>query len=209
MKIGIIGSGRIGATLARLLVGVGHEVAVANRHTPETLRALHEELGSALHPSSVEEAARFGEVVVVSIPFHSINELPAPALAGKIVVDSNNYYPQRDGQVPALDRDETTSTELLADHLVGARVVKAFNTMYFVTLAQSGDRAKDESERLSLFVAGDDEEAKRIVAGVIEEIGFAAIDTGTLAVGGRRQQPGSDIYNTELTGAEARRVLGQ
>jgi predicted dinucleotide-binding enzyme len=81
--------------------------------------------------------------------------------------------------------------------------------MYFVTLAQSGDRAKDESERLSLFVAGDDEEAKQIVAGVIEEIGFAAIDTGTLAVGGRRQQPGSDIYNTELTGVEARRVLGQ
>jgi predicted dinucleotide-binding enzyme len=209
MKIGIIGSGRIGATLARLLVGAGHEVAVANRHTPETLRALHDELGGALHPASVEEAAHFGEVVVVSIPFHSIDQLPAPALAGKIVVDSNNYYPGRDGSVPALDNDEITSTELLAQHLAGARIVKAFNTMYFVTLAESGDPAKDESDRRALFVAGDDEDAKRVVAGLIEGIGFAAIDTGSLAEGGRRQQPGSDIYNKEMSGADARRILGR
>ncbi|MDQ1391916.1 MAG: 8-hydroxy-5-deazaflavin:NADPH oxidoreductase [Acidimicrobiaceae bacterium] len=208
MKIGIIGSGRIGATLARLFVGVGHEVAVANRHTPETLRALQDELGSALHPASVEDAGHFGDIVVVSIPFHTIDQLPAPALAGKIVVDSNNYYPGRDGNVSALDRDETTSTELLAQHLPGARIVKAFNTMYFVTLAQSGDRAQDEGERLALFLAGDDAEAKQAVAGLIDEIGFAPVDTGSLAGGGRRQQPGSDIYNRELTGAEARQILG-
>lgn len=199
MKIGIIGSGMIGATLARLFVGDGHEVAVTNRQSPQPLRALQEELGAHLHPASVADAAGFGDVAVVAVPFGAFDQLPARAFAGKIVVDANNYYPDRDGHVPALDRDEVTSTELLAQHLADAQVIKAFNTMYYATLATAGDRAKDEDERLALYVAGDDARAKQVVADLINRLGFAAIDTGGLADGGRRPSIGTDTTRAFTT----------
>jgi predicted dinucleotide-binding enzyme len=153
--------------------------------------------------------ARFGDVVLVAVPLGAIGALPAVPFAGKIVIDANNYYPNRDGHLPELDRDETTSTELLAQHLQSARLVKAFNTMYHATLAQAGDPSKPQNERLALFVDGDDGEAKRVVIDLIDELGFAAIDTGSLADGGRRQQPGSPIYNVELTGTQARETLSR
>jgi hypothetical protein len=209
MKIAIIGSGKIGSTAARLFIGAGHEVAIANRRGPQSLEPLQRELGAALQPASIEDAVRFGDVVLVAVPLHAIDALPAASFAGKIVVDANNYYPNRDGHIPELDRDETTSSELLARHLPGARVVKAFNTMYYATLGEAGDPSKPEDDRLALFVAGDDQQAKQVAIDLIEQLGFAAMDNGSLADGGRRQQPGSPIYHTNLTGAQARAALGR
>ncbi len=207
MRIGIIGSGHIGGTLARLLAGDGHEVTVANSRAPETLSGLVDQLGERGRAGTPDEAAEFGDVVVVSIPFGRYTQLPAERLAGKVVVDTNNYYPQRDGHIAELDEGRTSSSELLARHLPGARVVKAFNTMYWERLRDQG-RPAGGGERLAIPVAGDDAEAKRVVAGLIDGIGFDPVDTGGLADGGRRQQPGSPVYNAPLTGEQLRQRLG-
>lgn len=207
MKIGIIGSGNIGATAARLFARAGHEVAVSNSRGGGGLEGLIGELGEGARATGVEEAARFGEVVLVAIPFGKYEALPAGAFEGKVVLDANNYYPQRDGNFPVLDSGETTSSELLAWHLKGARVVKGFNTIWFEHLAKQGDASLPVEERRAIFIAGDDEDAKQTVARLVEEVGFAAVDTGALAQGGRRQQVGAAVYNRELNAREAARVL--
>jgi predicted dinucleotide-binding enzyme len=208
MKIGIIGAGNIGATAAKLFVEAGHEVAIANSRGAETLQDLVAELGERAQAVSTEEAAKFGEVVLVSIPFGKYKELPAEALKGKIVIDSNNYYPDRDGNYEELDENKTTSSEMLAAHLVGARVVKAFNTIWFEHLKTQGDKDLPVAERRAIFIAGDDGEAKKTVAKLIEDIGFAAVDTGDLRDGGAAQQPETAIYNRNLTAHEAEAILG-
>jgi predicted dinucleotide-binding enzyme len=188
MRIGIIGSGRIGSTAARLFVDAGHEVALANSRGPETLTDTVEELGERARATTVEDAASSAELVLVAIPFGRYLELPPEALGGRIVVDAMNYFPDRDGHLRELDEDATTSTELLAAHLPDARVVKAFNTMRAADLGERGSQGPMD-ERLVMPVAGDDKEAKDRVSALIEEIGFAPIDSGNLAEGGRRQQP--------------------
>jgi predicted dinucleotide-binding enzyme len=207
MDIGIIGSGHIGGTLARLFTAAGHDVVIANSRGPDTLAGLVDEVGGGLRAATVDEAARFGEVVVVAIPVKAVEDLPPDPFAGKIVVDANNYYPGRDGQYESLDTDATTSTEMLAAHLPGARVVKAFNTMNYRLLDSGGRTDAPADERLAIFLAGDDAEAKAVVAGLIEELGFARVDTGGLADGGRRQQPGTPVYGADLTAAQARDAL--
>ncbi|HLM61311.1 MAG TPA: NAD(P)-binding domain-containing protein [Pyrinomonadaceae bacterium] len=208
MKIGIIGAGNIGANAAKLFVKAGHEIAVANSRGAATLTDLVAELGENARALSIEEAANFGEIVFVSIPFGKYKTLPADAFTGKIVIDSNNYYPDRDGNFKELDEIKTTSSEMLAEHLRGARVVKAFNTIWFEHLKTQGDVNLPIEERRAIFIAGDDAEAKKTVAGLIEEIGFAAVDTGDLRDGGAAQQPESAIYNRNLTGREAQAFLG-
>ncbi|HEY0427922.1 MAG TPA: NAD(P)-binding domain-containing protein [Pyrinomonadaceae bacterium] len=207
MKIGIIGAGHIGANAARLFVEAGHDVTVANSRGAETLRDLIAELGERAQAASAEEAANFGEIVFVSIPFGKYRELPFEALRGKIVIDSNNYYPERDGNFTELDEGKTTSSELLAAHLAGARVVKGFNTIWFEHLKTQGNKNLPMEERRAIFIAGDDAEAKEIVSKLIADIGFAAVDTGDLA-DGASQQPGSAIYNRNLTAHEAEAILG-
>lgn len=207
MRIGIIGSGNIGATTTRLLVAAGHDVAIANSRGPGSLRDLVAELGDRAHAATVADAARFGDLALVAIPLRAYPDLPADAFTGKIVMDANNYYPERDGQIEALDSGSTTSSELLAGHLPGATVVKAFNTMYYATLASGGRLDAPRDDRLALFIAGDDADAKRRVGELIEQLGYAAVDTGSLAEGGRRQQPDSPIYNRPMTAAEARTQL--
>lgn len=207
MRIGIIGSGHIGANAARLFLRAGHEVAISNSRDGEGLEDLVKELGEKARAATVEEAARFGEVALVAIPFGKFRTLPAEAFKGRIVIDAGNYYPERDGSFEQLDRGETTSSEMVASHLVGARLVKAFNTIWFKHLASEGDTNLPVERRRAIFIAGDDKEAKAIVARLIEEIGFAAVDTGPLREGGKRQQPGSDIYNRQLSASEAARIL--
>ena len=129
MRIGIIGSGKIGGTLAKRFVDAGHEVAVSNSREPETLAGLVEELGPHARARTAAEAERFGELVVVSVPLGRYREVPTDSIAGKVVIDTNNYYPQRDGHFEELDSDRTTSSELLQAHLPGAHVVKAFNAI--------------------------------------------------------------------------------
>ncbi len=208
MNIGIIGAGNIGATIARLLVEAGHEVAIANSRGPDTLQDLIKELGPRASAVTVEKAALFGDVVLLAIPLKEYASLPAKAFAGKIVIDANNYYPERDGHFPELDRGELTSSEMIAHHLSQARVVKAFNTIYFGHLATQGNPNLSKEERKAIFLAGDDAKAKQIVAELIEALGFVPIDTGTLREGGRRQQPGTPLYNHLMTGREAQEALG-
>lgn len=204
MRIGIIGAGKIGSTAARLFAEAGHEVALSNSRGPETLASLVEEIGPKAHAATIEEAADFGDVVLEAIPFKDYSSLPSERLAGRIVVDASNYYEGRDGPI---DFDGLTSSELVARHLPGSRLVKALNTMYYETLASEGRPGAPPEERLVLFVAGDDEEAKAAVSRLIEEIGFSPVDTGSLGGGGRRQQPGSPIYNRPMTRDEARDAL--
>jgi predicted dinucleotide-binding enzyme len=188
-RIGIIGAGNLGATAARLFVDAGHEVAIANSRGPEWLGGLVADLGPRAHAATAEEAAAFGELVLVAIPFRRYRELPAAAMSGKVVIDAMNDY-ERGGDEGA------TSSEQLAGHVPGARVVKAFNTMHWKLLRDRG-RPPRAHDRLVLFVAGDDPAAKARAALLIEEVGFAPADTGGLAEGGRRQQPGAPLY-TEL-----------
>jgi predicted dinucleotide-binding enzyme len=208
MKIGIIGAGNIGATAAKLFVEAGYEIAIANSRGAETLQDLVADLGKRAQAASAEDAAKFGEIVFVSIPFGKYKQLPVEALSGKIVIDSNNYYPERDGNYIELDEDKTTSSELLAKHIEDARVVKGFNTIWFEHLKTQGDKNLPTMERRAIFIAGDDAEAKKAVATLIEDIGFAAVDTGGLQDGGEAQQPGTAIYNQNLTAHEAEAILG-
>jgi hypothetical protein len=205
MRIGIIGTGRIGATLAELLTRAGHDVTVANSRGRAAVADLVAELGPRATAGSAAEAAAAGDVVVLAIPFVAYRDLPAAELAGKIVVDANNYYPARDGQFPELDDGSTTSSEVIAAALSGARVVKAFNTVYYVHLRDDG-RPTGTPGRRAIPIAGDDPDAKEVVAGLLDDIGFDAFDAGPLAAG-RRLEPGSPVYNVPLTRDEMAAAL--
>jgi predicted dinucleotide-binding enzyme len=207
MKIGIIGAGNIGGALAELFTKAGHEVVISNSRGPQTLEDLADELGDNATAGTVEEARDFGEAVVVSIPLKAYSKLPINGWENKIVIDTNNYYPERDGQIADLDSGKTTSSELLEGHLPGARIVKGFNTIWSEHLKTQGDTNLPLEERRAIFIAGDDSGAKETVAKLIEDIGYAAIDSGFLHDGGKNQQPGSAIYGKELTAAEAAKVL--
>ena len=207
MKIGIIGAGNIGSAVAELFTKAGHEVVISNSRGPQTLDDLAEKLGDGASAGTVDEARDFGNVVVVTIPLKGITALPANGWENKIVIDTNNYYPDRDGKIADLDSGATTSSELLENQLPGARVVKGFNTIWSEHLKIQGNTKLPLEERRAIFIAGDDSGAKETVAKLIEDIGYAAIDTGFLAEGGKSQQPGSPVYNKELTAAEAAKVL--
>ncbi|MEU6024431.1 NADPH-dependent F420 reductase [Micromonospora sp. NPDC047134] len=192
--VGLIGSGHIGGTLARLAVAAGYEVVLSNSRGPQTLSGLVEELGPRASAGTVDAAARAGDLVVVSIPLKSYRSVPAQPLAGKVVIDTNNYYPQRDGQIPELDEDRVTSSELLQQHLPEARVVKVFNNIFFkhlLTLARPAGAA----DRSALPIAGDDAEAKAVVTGFLDRIGYDAVDAGSLA-DSWRFQPDTPAYGT-------------
>ena len=208
MKIGIIGAGNIGGNAAKLFAKAGHEIAIANSRGPETLADLVGEIGNGAKAVTAKDAAKFGEIVFVSIPLGKINTLPGEGFDGKIVIDSNNYYPDRDGQIAELNSDEKTSSELLAEHLTGARIVKAFNTIWFEHLKTQGNNDLPLEQRRVIFVAGDDADAKKSVSNLIEEIGFAAYDTGNLREGGQNQQPNTAVYNQNITLSEAPAILG-
>ncbi|WP_420353716.1 NADPH-dependent F420 reductase [Paenirhodobacter sp.] len=175
MKIGIIGAGHIGQALARLAVRAGHQVTISNSRGPETLTELGQRIGCAV--ATAAQAARFGEVVVVTVPFTHLFQIDPAPLAGKIIVDTNNYYPDRDGRIAALDRHETTTSALVAAHFPRSRVVKAFNAI----LATDFDTPAPLAGRRALPIAGDDAEAKRIVAALQDQFGFDTLDAGSLA----------------------------
>lgn len=203
MNIGIIGTGNIGSNAARLFTAAGHKVAISNSRGPQTLEELSEELGDNATALPIEETIVFGDVILIAIPFGRYTELPVNVWDNKIVIDANNYYPERDGQFPELDNGSTTSSEMLEKHLGGARLVKGFNTIWFEHLKSQGDASLPTDKRRAIFIAGDDSEAKAIVAKLIEDIGFAAVDTGFLHDGGKKQQPGTEIYNITINARDA------
>ena len=204
MKIGIVGSGNIGGTAARLFVNAGHEVAIANSRGPETLEGLVAELGDRARTATPEQAVEFGEAVLLAIPWRLREQLPDPQLfEGKITIDAMNPYGE-DFQV--IDLEPSSSSEEVEKQLKGARLVKALNHLRSNDLGSAG-RPGGGDERPVLFMAGDDEEAKQVVGRLIDDIGFAAVDTGDLATGGRLQQPGSKLYIQLIAEAEAPEAL--
>jgi 8-hydroxy-5-deazaflavin:NADPH oxidoreductase len=205
LKIAIIGSGRIGATAARLFVAAGHEVAIANSRGPESLSLLIAELGARAHAMNKDEAARFGDAVLLAVPWHMDDALPAAdLLRDKIVIDAMNPYDPAGG---FFDLGGSTSSEIVLNRMPGARLVKAFNTIYYEHLASRGRKDLPLDQRHAIYIAGDDAQAKRTVAQLISDIGFAPVDTGGLREGGRMQQPDSPVYNETYTAAEARALL--
>ncbi|HET7873530.1 MAG TPA: NADPH-dependent F420 reductase [Terriglobales bacterium] len=202
MKIAVLGAGRIGATAARLFVEAGHEVAISNSRGPESLRELVSGLGEQAHAMALDDAAVFAELVLLAVPWHREDAMPRPELVrGKIVIDAMNPYDPEGGFFPLGD---STSSEIVLGRVRGARLVKAFNTIYYEHLATRGRKDLPVEERHAIYVAGDDLQAKEAVSRLIEEIGFAPVDTGSLREGGRLQQPDSLIYNQTYTAREAR-----
>ncbi|RYI97925.1 MAG: NADP oxidoreductase, partial [Actinomycetales bacterium] len=185
--IGLIGAGNIGSTVARLAVQAGYDVVLSNSRGPETLGDLVAELGERARAATPEEAAAAGDVVVVTIPLGAIDQVPAEPLRGKVVIDTNNYYPQRDGQIAALDDESTTTAELLQAHLPESKVVKGFNNINYGALRELA-RPQGDPERSVLAMAGDDAEAKATVAKVFDDLGYDAHDAGPLSEGWRFQR---------------------
>lgn len=203
--IGLIGAGSIGSQVARLAVANGHDVVLSNSRGPETLSALVKELGPRARAGTALEAAKAGDIVVVTIPLRNYRQVPAEPLAGKIVIDTNNYYPSRDGHIPELDDESTTTSELLQAHLPRSKVVKAFNHIHAAELTTDGRPAGTKNRR-ALVIAGDDPEAKETVAHLLDQFGFDTVDAGPLEEGWRiqRDTPG---YGPRRNADELRRDL--
>jgi len=207
MKIGIIGAGKIGATTAQLFIKAGHTVAISNSRGPETLQETVKKLGDNAIALSKDEAAAFGDMVLLAAPWSKTDALPDPELVkDKIVIDAMNPY-KPDGDLYKLDG--STSSEETAKKLPGAIVVKGFNTKNFRQLGTGARKDLPLQERKAIFIAGDSIEAKAKVSRLIEEIGYAAVDTGNLHDGGKLQQPGTEVYNNDITCAEAQEILGK
>ncbi|MGD1098164.1 MAG: NADPH-dependent F420 reductase [Bryobacteraceae bacterium] len=204
--IGLIGAGHIGSQIARLAVASGYNVVISNSRGPETLSGLVAELGPNARAATVLEAAQSGDIVVVTIPLKNIRAVPVAPLAGKIVIDTNNYYPERDGHIPELDHESTTTSELLQAHLPTAKVVKAFNHIYAAALTTDGQPAGTKNRR-ALVIAGDDSGAKATVTRLLDQFGFDTVDAGPLKEGWRIQR-GTPGYGPRRTAEELRRDLG-
>ncbi|MEU7620150.1 NAD(P)-binding domain-containing protein [Micromonospora rifamycinica] len=205
MKIGIIGSGHIGGTLTRRLRSLGHDVNVTNSRGPASLTDLAQETGAVA--GTLEQAVQDADLVVVAVPLLVVPELPAPLFDGKIVVDADNYYPQRDGDIAELLDRSLTSSRWTADHLKGARVVKTFNNIQAAHLMDRG-RPAGAGDRIALPVAGDDAEAKQLVMQLVDALGFDPVDAGTLDESWR-QQPDTPVYGTDRDAEGVRQGLAE
>jgi predicted dinucleotide-binding enzyme len=200
--IGLIGSGNIGSTVARLAIDAGHDVVLSNSRGPQTLGDLVENLGAHARAGTAEEAAAAGDIVVVTVPLAAVESVPSEPLRGKVVIDTCNYYPQRDGQVAELDDESTTTSELVQRHLADSRVVKAFNNISFVHLGGLA-RPAGSPERSVLAIAGDDSDAKTEVTAFLDSIGYDAYDAGPLSEGWRFQRDTAayaGLYNSDTSG---------
>lgn len=197
--LGLIGSGNIGGTLARLAVAAGIDVVLSNSRGPQTLADLVAELGPHARAATPADAAAAGDVVVVTVPLHAYRAVPQAPLAGKVVIDTNNYYPGRDGSSAELDDGSTTSSELLAAHLPASRVVKAFNNIRSADLLALA-RPAGAPDRSALAIAGDSAEAKQTAAELLDRLGYDVLDAGPLAEG-RRFQPDTPAYGAPYVDA--------
>ena len=205
MNIGIIGAGMIGETLARRLTQLGHHVAIANSRGPETLRDLASEIGASA--VTAREAARHGEIVIITIPQRAVPDLPRDLFAGVpanvVVIDTGNYYPTRDGRIPAIEQGQPESAWVAEN--IGRPVIKAFNNIYFSSLRDNG-RPKGSPDRIALPVAGDPFEARARVLKLVDELGFDPVDAGGIEESWR-QQPGTPCYTTDNNAEQLKAAL--
>ena len=208
MRIGIVGAGMIGSTVAKLWVDAGHEVRLSSRH-PNELQPLVKQLGERASAGTPQEAAEFGDVVMITVPLKAMPELAreiGASLAGKIVLDTGNAYEQRDGTFAReASRDPRGSAGWSASMFPRARWVKAFNTVYYKTLEKEAHR---EADQVGIPLASDDKEALEVAAGLVRDAGFDPVVVGELTLG-RKFEPGSPVYNTGMSGRELRGVLGE
>src|SRR6202163_719541 len=201
--IGFIGSGNIGQVLAGQVIAAGHEVVMSNSRRPETLAPLVAALGSKARAASADQAATAGEIVVVAIPFRNVAQVPVQPLADKVVIDVSNYYPPRDGHIAVIDNGDKASSEVLAAHLPTSKIVKAFNAIMATHIAEHAS-PPGTPRRRAIPIAGDDEQAKGIVAALIDQIGFDTVDVGSLIDG--RSIEATDAWGPALD-ARALRTL--
>ena len=192
--LGVIGSGYIGATVARLAIAAGYQVVLSNSRGPQTLRDLVADLGSQARAATAQEAAAAGDIVVVAIPVKAVPALPGELLAGKVVIDTGNYYPARDGQIPELDAKELTVSEYTQRSIPQALVVKGFNNIFFKHLASLA-RPAGAADRSYLPIAGDSAAATTAVEGFLDKIGYGVVAYGSLA-DSWRQEAGTPVYGT-------------
>ncbi|MET9257860.1 NAD(P)-binding domain-containing protein [Streptomyces sp. NPDC003717] len=208
MKIGIIGAGNIGGNLTRRLTALGHDVSVANSRGPETLAALADETGAT--PVRAADAARGAEAVVVTVPLKAVPDLPAGlfdgAAEGVAVIDTGNYYPQRDGRIAGIE-DEGLTESRWTEGRLGHPVIKAFNGTYAQDILDR-PRPAGAPDRMALPVAGDDAAAKARVRALIDELGFDTVDTGGLD-DSWRQQPDTPVYGLRASAAEVTEALAK
>lgn len=190
--LGVIGSGMIGATLARLAIAADIDVVLSNSRSPDSLSDLVDELGDRARAAHSAEAAEAGDLVVVAIPLHAYDKLPVEALAGKTIIDTMNYYPERDNRIPELDAGSLTTTELVQRHVSKSRVIKACNSIVFQHLLDLA-RPPGAADRSALPIAGDDEGAKAQVAALLDRLGYDVVDTGPLS-DSWRMEPGMPVY---------------
>ncbi|MBX9398422.1 NAD(P)-binding domain-containing protein [Streptomyces sp. TRM72054] len=207
MKIGIIGAGNIGGNLTRRLTALGHDVSVANSRGPHTLTALAKETGAT--PTRAEQAAQGADIVVVTVPMKAVPNLPSGLLDGAAegvaVIDTGNYYPrQRDGKIAAIE-DEGLTESRWTERQIGHAVIKAFNGTFAQDIIERA-RPAGAPDRMALPVAGDDEEAKRKVMALIDEIGFDTVDAGGIDESWR-QQPATPVYGLRAGTAEVTKAL--
>jgi 8-hydroxy-5-deazaflavin:NADPH oxidoreductase len=203
--IGLIGAGHIGSQVARAAIASGYDVVISNSRGPETLTDLVSELGPRARAGTTQEAATAGDLVIVAIPLKAIGDVPVEPLVGKVVIDTNNYYPGRDGNIAALDEGSLTSSGLLQVRLPNAHVVKAFNHIYARQITTDGTPPRTRNRR-ALVIAGDDLVAKAQVAELIDGFGFDVVDVGPLAESWRIE-PGTPGYVTRLNSEELTAAL--
>jgi 8-hydroxy-5-deazaflavin:NADPH oxidoreductase len=203
--LGLIGAGHIGSQVARLAVANGYDVVLSNSRGPQTLSDLVAQLGPRARATTSLEAAKAGDIVVVTIPLKAIHSVPVEPLVGKIVIDTNNYYPARDGHIQELDDEKTTTSELLQAHLPKSKVVKAFNHIYAAQLTTDGQPAGTPNRR-ALVIAGNDADAKAVVIKMLDKFGFDTVDAGPLSESWRiqRDTPG---YGPRRNAEELKRDL--
>jgi hypothetical protein len=192
--VGLIGSGHLGGAIARLAVKAGHQVVLSNSRGPETLAAMAAKLGQRAFTATSAEAAAAGDIVVVTVPVNAFPHLPAAALAGKTVIDTCNYRPERDGHILELDDKSLTSSQLLLRSIPDAVLVKAFNNIYFKHLVSLA-RSKGAADRSYLPIAGDSATAKAVVSEFIDSIGYSVVDAGPLDQSWR-QETGTPVWGT-------------
>ncbi|MEM9861869.1 MAG: NAD(P)-binding domain-containing protein [Myxococcota bacterium] len=202
--LAIIGSGNIGGTLAKLAVNAGYEVLLANSRGPESLQATIDSLGPTSCAATVEEACARGDLVIEAIPFGRVPNLPSAAIGEKVLVTAANYYPERDGKI---DLGGVSHSEWVARHFPGACIVKAFNTIWFKHLASQGDTSQPQDARRFISVASDDAAARAPVLHLVDRLGFGGLELPTLAAASPRFEPGGELYNVDLTLAEAQARL--
>ena len=200
--IGILGSGHVGSNLARAAIAHGYDVVLSNSQGPETITGLVTELGPRARAAAPAEAAAAGDFAIAAIPLPAIGNVPVGPLAGKVVIATINYFPQRDGHVPAIDDGTTTAPGLLQAHLPASRVVRAFSMINAAEMSGDG-HPKGDPKRRALALAGDDPDARRLVAGLYDEFGFDAVDLGGLAESWR-VDPGQPAFVVRQDAAELR-----